>query len=167
MDDDTLDLIMVFAFMLVVLALPLIIIFSISLAITYNKTVAWDKARKEKQARIDAIEEQPLVDEESDLDFVDTEDEEDYRKSKIEAENDDMLTFKQKFWKEWKKPAAQNAKDEQKKKEREERRKLAKAVARQLDRLQRRRDGPSQAGLSSQADTELPTYKTATQAEKN
>ena len=167
MDDDTFEMVMVMIFMGSILALPFFIILAVSLSMTYSKTLAWDKARKEKQARLDRVEEQPLVEEDGDLDFVDTEDEEDYQKRKVEEENDESLTFKQKFWKEWKKPSNQLAKDEQKKKEREERKKLAKAVARQLDRMQRKRDGSGQAGPSNEADTDLPTYKTATQFEKN
>ena len=100
MDDDTFEMVMVMIFMGSILALPFFIILAVSLSMTYSKTLAWDKARKEKQARLDRVEEQPLVEEDGDLDFVDTEDEEDYQKRKVEEENDESLTFKQKFWKE-------------------------------------------------------------------
>lgn len=124
------------------------------------RTVRWSKRRHEYTA-IESLTEEP------EDDFLDTEDEEDYATMKAEEIAESSLTFWQKFRVEYKREMnGTNSRRALKKKEREEKKKMAKAVARQVDRLQRRRDQQENvAGSSTVAiqDIELPSYNTATE----
>lgn len=147
------DLIAFGIVMLAFLSMPLILVLSITGCIAYGRTKAWDKSRN--QGAI-SLESSRLVENEDDeSDFVDTDDEDDHNKRKAEEEADKSLTFNQKFRKEFR--ACWNGKGREeimKSKEREERRKLAKAVAREMDRRERRRARQAARG---QAD-DLPPY---------
>jgi hypothetical protein len=149
------DLIAFGIVMVLFLAVPFMIVASITGCVAYGRTKAWDRARN--QGFI-ALESTSLVDNHDDeSDFVDTDDEDDYNKRKAEEEVEKTLTFKQKYWKEYKK--CWNGKvnsDLVKTKEREERKKLAIAIAKVLDRRERRR--ARKAAAQGQAD-ELPPYK--------
>ncbi|KAL5117173.1 hypothetical protein ACEQ8H_004861 [Pleosporales sp. CAS-2024a] len=149
MDEDLIAFAIV---MVVFLSMPFGLLMSIMSCVAYSRTKAWDKKRN--QGAI-ALESERLV-EDDESDYLDTDDEEDRKKRKAEEEADKTLTFKQKFWKEFK--SAWNGKGRQeimKNKEKEERRKLAKAVAREMDRRERRR-----ARQAAQGQPEhLPPYK--------
>jgi hypothetical protein len=145
------DLIAFGIVMVVLLSMPFALLMSIMSCVAYSRTKAWDKKRNQGSL---ALESEPLVDDESD--FLDTDDEEEHNKRKADAEADKTLTFKQKFWKEFR--SAWNGKGREeimKNKEREERRKLAKAVAREMDRRERRRARAAAQGQSE----DLPPYK--------
>jgi hypothetical protein len=149
------DLIAFGIVMVLFLAVPFMIVASITGCVAYGRTKAWDRARNQGSI---ALESTSLVDNhDGESDFVDTDDEDDYNKRKAEEEVEKTLTFKQKYWKEYKK--CWNGKvnsDLVKTKEREERKKLAIAIAKVLDRRERRR--ARKAAAQGQAD-ELPPYK--------
>lgn len=143
------------AFMLV-LVFPVLIVFSITSCIAYGRTKAWDKARN--QATV-GLEGTPLVSDDEDSDFYDTDDETEHNKRKAEEEADKSLTFRQKYRKEFRKLwSGKGREDVVKQKEREDRKKLAKAVARELDRRERRR--ARQAARAGESE-DLPPYKKA------
>lgn len=148
------DLIAFGIVMVAFLSMPLILVLSITGCIAYSRTKAWDKTRN--QGAI-SLESSRLVEnpEDDESDFVDTDDEDDHNKRKAEEESDKTLTFKQKFRKEFKNCWNGKGRDEMVKiKEREERRKLAKAVAREMDRRERRRARQAARGQAE----ELPPY---------
>jgi hypothetical protein len=153
MDDDMQDLVMFACVMLLFLSFPIIIVLSITGSIAYSRTKAWDKTRNQGAVSLESTR---LVDTPSDeSDFVDTDDEDEHNKRKAEEESDKSLTFNQKFRKEFKKCWSGKGREEVVKiKEREERRKLAKAVAREMDRRERRR---ARQAAKGQAE-ELPPY---------
>jgi hypothetical protein len=148
------DLIAFGIVMLVFLSMPFFFVMSITGCIAYSRTKAWDKSRNQGAITLESTR---LVDnaDDDESDFVDTDDEDDHNKRKAEEEADKTLTFNQKFRKEFKKCwNGKGREDVIKIKEREERRKLAKAVARALDRRERRR-----ARQAAQGQTEdLPPY---------
>lgn len=145
------DLIVFGAVMVLFLAFPFFIVVSITGCIAYSRTKAWDKSRNQGSL---SLESSRLV-EDDESDFIDTDDEEEHNKRKAEEEADKLLTFRQKFNKEFKKCWNGKGRDEiVKSKEREERRKLAKAVARELDRRERRR---ARQAAKGQAE-DLPPY---------
>jgi hypothetical protein len=135
------------------LSMPLILVLSITGCIAYGRTKAWDKTRN--QGAI-SLESSRLVENEDDEDdFVDTDDENDHHKRKADEEADKSLTFNQKFRKEFKSCWNGKGREEiMKAKEREERRKLAKAVAREMDRRERRRARQAARGQTD----DLPPY---------
>ncbi|CAO2649191.1 Nn.00g101400.m01.CDS01 [Neocucurbitaria sp. VM-36] len=151
------DLIAFGIVMVLFLTFPFLIVLSITGCVAYGRTKAWDKARN--QATV-GLEGTPLVnsaDEESD--FYDTDDETEHNKRKAEEEADKFLTFKQKFRKEFRKVwNGKGREDVVKQKEREERKKLAKAVAREMDRRERRRARQAAQGVESE---DLPPYRKA------
>jgi len=148
MDEDFQDLLALGVFMVALLSMPFVLLMSIMTCVAYSRTKAWDKARN--QGAI-ALESERLVDDDE-SDFLDTDDEDDHKKRKADEEADKTLTFKQKFWKEFKHAwTGKSREDIVKTKEREERRKLAKAVAREMDRRERRR--------ARQAEDLPPSYK--------
>ena len=127
---------------------------SITGCIAYSRTKAWDKTRNQGAISLESSRLVEIPDDEE-SDFVDTDDEDDHNKRKAEEEADKTLTFRQKFSKEFK--SCWNGKGREeivKNKEREERRKLAKAVARALDRRERRRARQASQGQAE----ELPPY---------
>jgi hypothetical protein len=138
--------------MVVLLSMPFALLMSIMSCVAYSRTKAWDKKRNQGSI---ALESEPLVDDDE-SDFLDTDDEEEHNKRKADEEADKTLTFKQKFWKEFRSAWNGKGRDEiMKNKEREERRKLAKAVAREMDRRERRRARAAAKGQSE----DLPPYK--------
>jgi hypothetical protein len=148
------DLIAFGIVMVVFLSMPFLCVMSITGCIAYSRTKTWDKARNQGAITLEStrLVENPDDDE---SDFVDTDDEDDHNKRKAEEEADKTLTFNQKFRKEFKKCwNGKGREDIIKTKEREERRKLAKAVARALDRRERRRARQTALGQSEQ----LPPY---------
>lgn len=167
------DLIAGLAFIFLFLCFPLIFILSITACIAGSRTRAWKKEQAVRLQKLSSPENEALVleeEQEDDLedDFLDTEDEEDYKTKKAEEEADRHLTPRQKFRKEFKKVwGGKGAKNELREREREERRKVAKAVAREIERLERRRarrngGGGAGAGSSSEAAAAgdlLPRYE--------
>jgi hypothetical protein len=147
------DLIAFGIVMVVLLSMPFALLMSIMSCVAYSRTKAWDKKRNQGSI---ALESEPLVDDDDESDFLDTDDEEEHNKRKADEEADKTLTFKQKFWKEFRSAWNGKGRDEiMKNKEREERRKLAKAVAREMDRRERRRTRAAAKGQSE----DLPPYK--------
>ena len=148
------DLIAFGIVMVLFLSFPLLIVFSITGCIAYSRTKAWDKARNQGSISLEASR---LVEnaDDDESDFVDTDDEEEHNKRQAEEEADKSLTFNQKFRKEFRKCWNGKGREEiVKNKEREERRKLAKAVARELDRRERRK---ARQAAKGQAE-DLPPY---------
>lgn len=148
------DLIAFGCIMLLFLSFPFLLVLSITGCIAYSRTKAWDKSRNQGAITLEATR---LVDspEDDEDDFCDTDDENEHHARKAEEEADKSLTFRQKFRKEFKKCWNGKGREEVvKTKEREERRKLAKAVAREMDRRERRR---ARQGVAGQAE-ELPPY---------
>ncbi|KAF2133057.1 hypothetical protein P153DRAFT_283733 [Dothidotthia symphoricarpi CBS 119687] len=146
------DLLAFGAVMVFFLSMPLIAVLSVTSCIAYSRTKAWDKTRNQQAV---ALESEPLVDDDDDSAY-DTEDEEEQTKRKAEDEADRFLTFGQMYRKNFRKVwSGKNRVDIVKEREREERKKLAKAVAREMDRRERRR-----ARKAEQAQVEsLPPYK--------
>ncbi|KAF1920193.1 hypothetical protein BDU57DRAFT_6274 [Ampelomyces quisqualis] len=148
------DLIAFGCVMLLFLSFPFFIVMSITGCIAYSRTKTWDKARNRGAITLESTS---LVEnrEDDESDFVDTDDEDDYNKRKAEEESDKILTFGQKYRKEFKKCWNGKGREEiLKTKEREDRRKLAKAVARALDRRESKR---ARQAAQGQAD-DLPPY---------
>ncbi|KAH7402114.1 hypothetical protein DE146DRAFT_455262 [Phaeosphaeria sp. MPI-PUGE-AT-0046c] len=136
------------------LSFPFFIVMSITGCVAYSRTKAWDKSRNQGAITLESTR---LVEgrDDDESDFVDTDDEDDYNKRKADEEADKVLTFNQKFRKEFKKCwNGKGREDIVKTKEREERRKLAKAVARALDRRERKRARQAAQGHAE----ELPPY---------
>jgi hypothetical protein len=133
-----------------------------------HRTRKWAKAKKQNGTYTE-LEANTLLTFGDGSDVLDTDDEAELSESELEErrterENDDHLTFFQKWKKEAKKISS--AKDRAKKredrrKEREERRKLAKAVAQELRREQGRarasNSGAQDDGV--QGDEPLPPYR--------
>jgi hypothetical protein len=164
MDEDLLELLIVMTgFIVIFVGLPLAIVLTITASIAYSRTKKWDRERNQRTTK---LESEPLVgrtstSSEDEDEFYDTEDEEEHNKRKAEEDADSLLTFRQKFRKEfgkcWK---GRNMEEMRKEKEREERRKLAKAVAKELDRRDRRRERAAMRKMQDAAELEsLPPYK--------
>ncbi|KAK5941283.1 hypothetical protein PMZ80_006561 [Knufia obscura] len=153
------DIILPILFLCFFILFPFGVVFSVTACIAASRTRVW----KKKQASQANIEAEPLAPtEEEEDDFLDTEDEADYHKQKVEERADMLLTPRQKFRKELKKAWSGNQKDAQKQREREERRKLAKAVAREVERRERRRNRQENHAAGSSNETEgLPSYNNA------
>jgi hypothetical protein len=148
------DLIAFGIVMVLFLSVPAMIVCSITGCVAYGRTKAWDRARNQGAITLESTS---LVENHDDdeSDFVDTDDEDDYNKRKAEEEAEKTLTFKQKFWKEFKKCWNGKVSSELvKTKEREDRKKLAIAIAKVLDRRERRR---ARKAAQGQAE-ELPPY---------
>lgn len=163
MDEDNEDILAIFALIAVLIlfiSIPLTIALSITSCIAYSRTKAWDKERNLKLANLESSD--PLVDpssndSDSDLD-TDDEDELKARKAiKLEEAADGHLTFNQKWRKEFKKVwSGKGAQETVRQKEREERKKMAKAIAKELDRRERRR---ARAAERKGLGDELPAYR--------
>ncbi|KAF1846046.1 uncharacterized protein K460DRAFT_366889 [Cucurbitaria berberidis CBS 394.84] len=151
------DLIAFGIVMVLFLSFPILLVLGITGCVAYGRTKAWDKSRN--QATV-GLEGTPLVDSaDEESDFYDTDDETEHNKRKAEEEAERFLTFKQKFRKEFKKAwSGRGREDVMKQKEREDRKKLAKAVAREMDRRERRRARQAAQGVESE---DLPPYKKA------
>lgn len=153
MDEDLLALIVVMG---VFVTFPLGVVLFTTGCIAYARTKKWDKERNLKAVNAESSDR--LIDGEDEDDFLDTDDEEEFAAKKAEEENDKILTFKQKFRKEFRAVWSGKGREQIiKEKEREERRKLAKAVAKELERRERRRarKAERQAGFEAAP----PSYK--------
>jgi hypothetical protein len=141
------------------LSFPFITVLGITGCVAYSRTKIWDKARNIRAVGLES-ESNPLVspDADSESDFYDTDDEEEHNTRRAEDEADKNLTFNQKFRKEFRKVWSGKGKtDIVKQREREERRKLAKAVAREMNRIER-----SKLRAAAKAQSEdLPAYTKA------
>lgn len=150
------DLILFIFFLVALIGVPTFIVFAILASVAYSRTKAWDKARNQESISLESDSSKLLDDNEDE--FYDTEDEEESVKRKAEVEADRYLTFNQKWRKElgkcWSGGNGQ-VRDAFKKKEREERRKLAKAVVREMQRVERKK-----ARVAARED-DLPAYKKA------
>ncbi|CAA9964625.1 hypothetical protein PTMSG1_07984 [Pyrenophora teres f. maculata] len=156
------DLIAFSIVMLLFLSFPFLTVLSITGCVAYTRTKAWDKARNQRAVSLESSETNRLVAEvnDSESDFYDTDDEEEHNQRQADEEADKHLTFGQKFRKEFKSVWTGKGKtDVLKQKEREERRKLAKAVARELDRRERRK--ARAAAKKGDSDDMLPAYTKA------
>ncbi|KAB2108736.1 hypothetical protein AG0111_0g2462 [Alternaria gaisen] len=106
----------------------------------YKRTKAWEKCRDQHYNTQSSETTHCVPEKSSDLEFYDTEDEEEHYQRKAEEEADKHLTFYGKFWKEFQNQASGKiGSDEMKKRDREERKKLAKAVVRELDLRERKK----------------------------
>ncbi|KAI8935631.1 hypothetical protein NX059_007159 [Plenodomus lindquistii] len=153
------DLIAFACVMVLFLAFPFITVLSITGCVAYGRTKAWDKARNQRAVSLESPETNPLVENDDESDFYDTDDETEHNERKAEEEADKFLTFNQKFRKEFRKVWSGKGKvDVMKQKEREDRRKLAKAVAREMNRIERRR---ARAAARATESEDLPPYKKA------
>jgi hypothetical protein len=152
------DLIAFGIFMLLFLSFPFLTVLGITGCVAYSRTKTWDKARNVRAVSLES-ETNPLVESNDDeSDFYDTDDEEEHNTRRAEEEADKNITFNQKFRKEFKKVWSGKGKtDIVKQREREERRKLAKAVAREMQRVERRK---ARAAAKVQSE-DLPAYTKA------
>ncbi|KAJ4348736.1 uncharacterized protein N0V89_010114 [Didymosphaeria variabile] len=147
MDEDLIALCFMVGLLIV---FPLSILTLVLGSVAYSRTKAWDRERNQKSTAQESL----LNKDDDDSEFYDTDDEAEADERKAEEARDAMLTFGQKWRKEfgkaWKgKGMAQMLKE----KEREERRKLAKAVAKELDRRERR------AARKAEKKEGLPPYQ--------
>lgn len=157
----------VFACFAVLFLSPFLIPLIITLCIAGSRTRKWkkEKARRDHAVATGTeVETNPLVQEQNEDEFYDSEDEAEFAAQKAEQEADWTLTPRQKFRKEFKKCwSGKAAKQLAKEREREERRKLAKAVAKEIDRRERRRGQTAGASRDvALADDALPSYNNAT-----
>ncbi len=167
MDDDTLEIIYGLLFMSLFILFPVVLVLSITACIALSSTREWQKARAAASSpSSSSIESAPLnpdeeAEEEDELDFLDSDEEADYHALKAEQAADKLLTFRQKFRKDFKKIWTGGVgKDAAKIREREERRKVARAVAREIERLERRRVRRGERGLGEG----LPSYDSSVAA---
>lgn len=150
------DLVAFGCVMVLFLAFPFFTVLGITGCVAYGRTKTWDKARNQRAVSLES-ETNRLVEEDDESDFYDTDDETEHNTRKAEDEADKFLTFNQKFRKEFKKVWTGKGKvDVIKQREREERRKLAKAVAREMNRIERRRARAAAQGTDSD---DLPPYQ--------
>jgi len=148
------DLVAFCIFFVLLVGFPLAVVLTTFSCIAYARTKKWDKERSQ---RVNALESEANTLLDSDDDFLDTDDENEYNERKAEEEQDRLLTFGQMWRKEFRK--VWNGKGVQqlaKEREREERRKLAKAVATELDRRERRR--ARRAAKEAEERETLPPY---------
>jgi hypothetical protein len=154
MDEELLALC---AFMALFISFPISVALITTGCVAYSRAKKWDRQRNLKVVH---AETDRLVDSasEDDSDFFDSDDEEEHHARKAEEASDKLLTFNQKWRKEFRKVwNGKGAQELMKAREREERKKLAKAVAKELDRRDRRRARKAQR--DGQADEQLPVYR--------
>jgi hypothetical protein len=148
MDEDIIAMCVVMGLLL---TFPLSVVLFTTGCIAYSRTKKWDKERTLGAAHVESEGDNLL---EEDDDFLDTDDEAEHNERKTEEVQDMLLTFNQKWRKEFAKVwNGKGAKQLIKEREREERRKLAKAIARELDRRERRK-----ARKAAGAGDALPPY---------
>lgn len=143
------------------LSFPFILIAFTTACIAHSRAKEWDRKRKTNDHDVE-LNETLLAEEEED--FLDSDDEADYNERKAEKEKDSLLTFNQKWRKEfravWKGRTKEVIQKEKEREERKERRKLAKAVAQEMERRERRRASKAareEAGVDG--DEPLPPYR--------
>jgi len=176
MNEETTSILVFIAILTTVLALPFLIIGAILSCTAYSRTREWQKEKQKAAAKADAdVEMDRLVsedDHEEEEEPLDSEDEAEIAARKEASKPDWDLTFFQKWKKEfkwsWKCEALKEAVA---KKEREERAKIARQVAREMLRVERRRKRKLMTKLApggkaqearEEAEYGLPTYDTAT-----
>lgn len=153
MDEDLIAMIVVMG---IFVAFPIGVVLFTTGCIAYSRTKKWDKERN--LASVNAEASSPLIDEDEEEGFLDTDDEAEYTAKKADEENDKTLTFKQKFRKEFRAVWSGKGREQIiKEREREERRKLAKAVAKELERRERRRARKTERQAGFEAAP--PSYK--------
>lgn len=135
------DLLAFGAVLTILIAFPFSIVALTLAIVSYSRTKAWDRARNQRSTSLEASSSLlPNSNDDDDSEFYDTDDENEANERKAEEARDNMLTFGQKWRKEfgkcWK---GKGVVQIQKEREREERRKLAKAVKKELERRERRR----------------------------
>ncbi|KAF9732192.1 hypothetical protein PMIN06_009902 [Paraphaeosphaeria minitans] len=148
MDEDLIALCVMVG---VLIVFPLSVVALVLGSVAYARTKAWDRARNHLSNAQESL--LPTA-EDDDSEFYDTDDEAEANERKDEEARDAMMTFGQKWRKEFGKAwKGKGMMQIQKEREREERRKLAKAVAKELDRRERR--------AARKADTKegLPRYE--------
>lgn len=149
------DVIALFFMIGVLIIFPLSVITFVFVCIAYSRTKAWDRARNQRTSAQESLLNR---DDDDESEFYDTDDETEANERKAEESRDAMLTFGQKFRKEfvkvWK---GKGIVELQKEKQREERRKLAKAVAKELERRERR--AARKAERAKMGEEGLPPYK--------
>ncbi|OAG01728.1 uncharacterized protein CC84DRAFT_1221213 [Paraphaeosphaeria sporulosa] len=135
----------------VLIVFPLSVVALVLGSVAYARTKAWDRARNQRTTAQESL--LPTA-QDDDSEFYDTEDEAEANERKAEESRDAMMTFGQKWRKEFGKAwKGKGMKQIQKEREREERRKLAKAVAKELDRRERR------AARKAEKKEGLPRYE--------
>ena len=126
--------------------------------VSYSRTKAWDRARNQRATSLESSSSLLNNENDSDSEFDDTDDEAEHNERKAEEARDAMLTFGQKWRKEFAKAwKGKGVKELQKERERAERKKLAKAVASELERRERRR--ARKAEREARDNEGLPPYK--------
>lgn len=148
MDEDLLAL---GAVLTLLIAFPFSVVAFVLACVSYSRTRAWDRARNQRATKLEAsssLLSKDNNDDDDDSEFYDTDDENEANERKVEEARDNLLTFGQKWRKEfgrcWK---GKGVVQIQKEREREERRKLARAVAKELERRERRRARKERGGL--------------------
>lgn len=149
MDEDLIALCVMVG---VLIVFPLSVVTLVLGSVAYARTKAWDRARNQRTTAQESL--LPTADADDDSEFYDTDDETEANERKAEQSRDAMMTFGQKWRKEFGKAwKGKGIKQIQKEREREERRKLAKAVAKELDRRERR------AAKKAETKEGLPRYE--------
>lgn len=151
------DLIALCAMVGLLVIFPFSIVVFVIGCVSYSRTKAWDRERNKRSTSLESSS-GLLNAEDDESDYYDTDDEAEANERKAEESRDAMLTFGQKWRKEfgrcWK---GKGVVQIQKERERQERRKLAKAVAKELERRERRR--ARKAEREANGDDGLPPYK--------
>ncbi|KAL1602600.1 hypothetical protein SLS60_006016 [Paraconiothyrium brasiliense] len=147
MDEDLIALCFMVGLLIV---FPLSVVTLVLGSVAYSRTKAWDRERNQRTSAQESL----LNKDDDDSEFYDTDDEAEANERKAEETRDAMLTFGQKWRKEFGKAwKGKGMAQMQKEREREERRKLAKAVAKELDRRERR------AARKAERKEGLPPYQ--------
>ncbi|KAF2443424.1 hypothetical protein P171DRAFT_432682 [Karstenula rhodostoma CBS 690.94] len=135
----------------ILIVFPLSIVALVLGSVAYARTKSWDRARNQRSTAQESLLPTATDD---DSEFYDTDDETEANERKAEESREAMMTFGQKWRKEFGKAwKGKGIKQMQKEREREERRKLAKAVAKELDRRERR------AARKAEKKEALPRYE--------
>lgn len=152
MDEDLIALTVMVG---VLIVLPLSVVTLVLGSVSYARTKAWDRARNQRATAQEALLPGSSSD---DSEFYDTDDENEANERKAEESREAMMTFGQKWRKEFGKAwKGKGMVQIQKEREREERRKLAKAVAKELERRERRAARKIEAGKREKEG--LPRYE--------
>lgn len=169
MNDIALGLLFLLAVITFFILFPLFFAGTITSCLAWSRTRAWRKEKSKHFAKMDAdVEMDGLIpeEEESEEEPIDSEDEAEINARKEAQKMDWELTTYQKFRKELKKVwSGDDGREAAAKKEREERAKIAREVAREMLRVQRKRDRKAKKtqGKAQEAmENSLPTYDVAT-----
>ncbi|CAI6339595.1 unnamed protein product [Periconia digitata] len=157
-------------FLLTILSLPLTLVLLTTSIIAYSRTKKWDLERRQRGTKSTSSDPEasasllPENEDEEEDDFLDSEDEAEETARKVEAEKDSHKTFAQMWRKEFRRVwSGKGVKRIAEERERAERKKLAKAVAKELDRRERRRQRKAAAAAAAQGESleldVLPKYE--------